>query len=172
MNDQPIENKVAKSGLVVLEMDDIVPDSEPIAFDLKDRLWEGMALKEKDFREFIQTHQWDQYTDKPVAVFCSAEAIIPNWAYMLLASKLGAVTEKLYFLSPTEAKNRMIEEAINVLDIEAYRDARVIIKGCGKKSAFYGAYGIIAQKLVPVVKSLMFGEPCSTVPVYKKPKTQ
>lgn len=172
MSDYPIENKVAKSGLVVIEMDDLVPDQELIEFDIKDQLWEGIALKEKDFRDFVKNHDWEKYKGKAVAVYCSVDAIVPNWAYMLVASKLRVQTDTFYFSNPDEAKRLMIREKIDAIDPEEYRDARLIIKGCGKKSADYSAYGYLTSRLIPVAKTIMFGEPCSTVPVYKMPKNQ
>jgi len=170
MSDYPIENKVAKSGLVVLEMDDFASTTDLVVFDIKDQLWQEMALKEKDFRAFINSHDWEQYRNKTVTVYCSVDAIVPHWAYMLIATKLGPVADQLYFLPPEDAKQRMTEEAIESLDLTPYKDARVIVKGCGDNAITPGSYGLIAEKLLPVVKSLMFGEPCSTVPVYKKPK--
>jgi hypothetical protein len=172
MSDYPIENKVAKSGLIVLEMDDLVPDDDPIEFDLKDLLWEGIALKEKDFRAFLEEHDWSKYEGKSVAVHCSVDAIIPNWAFMLVATKLRGVTHQIYFAPISEAKKLMVREAIDSIDTAQYEDARVIIKGCGKKTADFSAYGHLTQRLQPVVKTIMFGEPCSTVPVYKKKKPQ
>lgn len=172
MSEYPIENKVAKSGLVVIEMDDLVPEIELIEIDIKDQLWEGIALKEKDFRDFVKTHDWSQYTGKAVSVHCSVDAIVPNWAYMLLASQLRRQTDKIYFADPEEAKRLMIRETIDAIDPENYRDARLIIKGCGKKSADFSAYGYLTTRLLPVAKTIMFGEPCSTVPIYKKPKNQ
>lgn len=168
MSDFEIENKVAKSGLVVIEMDEFVSDRDLIEIDIEERLWEGIALKEKDFREYVATHDWSQYQDKAVAVFCSADAIIPNWAYMLLASKLEPVTSALYFDTPEEAEKRRIEKAISALDAAEYQGARIIIKGCGKKSVHFSAYGKLTEKLMPVAKTIMFGEPCSTVPIYKR----
>lgn len=168
MSDFEIENKVAKSGLVVIEMDEFVSDDEMVLIDIKDQLWEEIALKEKDFRAYVSTHDWSQYQDKAVAVFCSADAIIPNWAFMLLASRLESVASELYFDSPEEAEKRRIEKAISALDASEYQDARIIIKGCGKKSVHFSAYGKLTEKLMPVAKTIMFGEPCSTVPIYKK----
>ncbi|HKK38516.1 MAG TPA: DUF2480 family protein [Cryomorphaceae bacterium] len=168
MSDFEIENKVAKSGLVVIEMDEFVSDRDLIEMDIVEQLWEGIALKEKDFREYVATHDWSQYQDKAVAVFCSADAIIPNWAFMLLASKLEPVTSELYFDTPEEAEKARIEKAISALNAAEYQDARIIIKGCGKKAVHFSAYGKLTEKLMPVAKTIMFGEPCSTVPIYKR----
>lgn len=170
MSDFKIENKVAKSGLVVIEMDEFVSDDELVLVDIKDQLWQGIALKEQDFRAYITTHDWSQYLDKSVAVFCSADAIIPNWAFMLLASKLEPFASELYFDTPEEAEKGRIEKAISALDPNEYQNARIIIKGCGKKSVHFSAYGKLTEKLMPVAKTIMFGEPCSTVPIYKKRK--
>ena len=168
MSDFEIVNKVAKSGLNVIEMDEFVSDEAMLQVDIKDQLWEGIALKERDFREYVSTHDWSQYQDKAVAVFCSADAIIPNWAYMLLASKLEPIASELYFDTPTEAEKRRIEKAISNLDASEYQNARIIIKGCGKKSVHFSAYGKLTEKLMTVAKTIMFGEPCSTVPIYKR----
>jgi len=170
MSDFEIENKVAKSGLNVIEMDEFVSDEALLQIDIKDQLWEGIALKEKDFREYLSTHDWSQYQDKAVAVFCSADAIIPNWAFMLIASRLESFASDIYFDTPAEAEKSHIEKAIDALDASEYEDARIIIKGCGKKSVHYSAYGKLTEKLMPVAKMIMFGEPCSTVPIYKKKK--
>jgi len=170
MSEYEIENKVAKSGLIVLEMDDFISDDEIVSIDIKDQLWEGIALKEKDFREYVKTHEWNQYKDKPVAVYCSADAIIPNWAYMLLSTKLEPVASDIYFDTPEAAEKSRIEKAIENFDVSPYQDSRMIIKGCGKKTVHFSAYGKLTEKLMPMAKTIMFGEPCSTVPVYKKPK--
>lgn len=170
MSEFEIENKVAKSGLIVIEMDDFVSDDEITVIDIKDQLWEGIALKEKEFREFVASHDWSQYEGKDVAVHCSADAIIPNWAYMLLASKLEPVVSQLFFDEPESADKARIEKAISELDASDYENARIIIKGCGKKSVHFSAYGKLTEKLMPVARTIMFGEPCSTVPVYKRPK--
>lgn len=172
MSDFEIENKVAKSGLIVIEMDEFVSDDELVQIDIKEQLWEGFALKEKDFREYVSTYDWSQYQDKAIAVFCSADAIIPNWAYMLLASKLKSVASELYFDNPEEAEKRRIEKAISALDTSKFQDSRIIIKGCGKKSVHFSAYGKLTERLMPVARTIMFGEPCSTVPIFKKKKTQ
>jgi len=170
MSDFEIENKVAKSGLIVIEMDDFVSDDELVSVDIKDQLWEGFALKEKDFRDYVSSHDWSQYETKAVAVYCSADAIVPNWAFMLISSKLESFAAEIYFDTPEEAEKRRIEKAISVLDASEYQDARIIIKGCGKKSVHFSAYGKLTEKLMPLARTIIFGEPCSTVPIYKKPK--
>lgn len=167
-DDQPIENKIAKSGLIVLEMSRFVAAGEIHSIDIADKLWEGIALKEKDFREFISATDWEAYRDQYVAVFCSADAIIPNWAYMLIGSSLASFTQHIYFGTKQEYASALVRERIDFMDLEEFRDQRVMIKGCGDAAIDYSAFGSIAVRLAPVVKSLMFGEPCSTVPVYKR----
>lgn len=171
MSEYEIVNKVARSGLVVLEIDDFVSDDEIVPIDIKDQLWEGIALKEKEFRKYVKTHDWNQYKDKSVAVFCSSDAIIPSWAYMLLSTKLGPKASEIYFDTPESAEKHRIQKAIENFDVSPYQDSRLIIKGCGKKTVHFSAYGKLTEKLLPVAKTIMFGEPCSTVPVYKKPKS-
>ena len=166
--DQPIINKVAKSGLVVVEMDSFLPDDTPAVIDIAPQLWEGIALKEKDFRAFVADTDWESFSGKTVAVYCSADAIIPHWAYMLVAARLTPFAKSVHFGNPESYTAAAVAKKIDVVDPEIYRDARVIIKGCGKGNLDFAAYGQIAAKLTPVVKSLMFGEPCSTVPVWKR----
>ena len=168
MDNQPIENKIAKAGLNVLEMSRFTSDEEILSFDIANQLWQGIALKEKDFRAFISDTDWSTYTNKYVAVFCSADAIIPNWAFMLIASSLAPHTQHIYFGSPDQYASHIIRMRIENLDLEEFRDQRVMVKGCGDKAIDFSAFGTLAAHLTPVVKSLMFGEPCSTVPVYKR----
>lgn len=166
--EETIVNKVAGSGLVVLEMDSFIPEATPVALDIAPQLWEGIALKEKDFRAFVDDYDWTALSGKTVAVYCSADAIIPHWAYMLVATRLASFAKHVHFGSPDSYTASAVAKKIDAMDAETYRDARVIIKGCGKGNLDFAAYGQIAAKLTPVVKSLMFGEPCSTVPVYKR----
>lgn len=165
---EPIVNKVAKSGLVVVEMDSFLPDESPVSLDIADQLWEGIALKEKDFRAFVDTTDWESFSGKAVAVYCSADAIIPNWAFMLIGTRLAPYAKVVHFGTPDSYTAAAVAKKIEALDPEIYSDARVIIKGCGKGNLDFAAYGQITTKLTPVVKSIMFGEPCSTVPVYKR----
>jgi hypothetical protein len=166
--EETIVNKVANSGLVVVEMDSFLPDDTPTIFDIAPQLWEGIALKEKDFRDFVAETDWAAFTGKTVVVYCSADAIIPHWAYMLVATHLTPFAKTVHFGSPESYTAAAVAKKIDAIDVETYRDARVIIKGCGKGNLDFAAYGQIAAKLTPVVKSLMFGEPCSTVPVWKR----
>src|SRR5690554_907281 len=168
MEGYPIENKIAKAGLNVLEMSWFVPKHEIYVIDIAGQLWQGIALKEKDFRNYISETDWSTYTEKYVAVFCSVDAIIPNWAFMLIAASLSPHTEHVYYGTPKEYASHLVRQRIADLNIEEFRDQRVMVKGCGDKSIDFSAFGVLASKLTPVVKNLMFGEPCSTVPVYKR----
>lgn len=168
MDDQPIVNKIANAGLNVLEMSRFTSNEEIHPIDIAGQLWQGIALKEKDFRVFIADTDWSAYDNKYVAVFCSADAIIPNWAFMLIASSLSPHTQHIYFGTPAHYASHIVRERIEKLDLEEFRDQRVMVKGCGDKAIDFSAFGALAARLTPVVKSLMFGEPCSTVPVYKR----
>ncbi len=166
--EETIVNKVAKSGLVVVEMDSFLPDATPEVIDIAAQLWEGIALKEKDFRAFVADTDWESFSGKTVALYCSADAIILHWAFMMVAARLAPFAKAIHFGHPDSYTASAVAKNIEALDPETYRDARVIVKGCGKGNLDFAAYGQIASKLMPVVKSLIFGEPCSTVPVWKR----
>jgi len=166
-----IVNKVKNSGLITLDLEDLVPAPETLTgLDIKDQLWQGMVLKEKDFREFITANDWQVYQDKIVHVYCSEDAIVPPWAFMLLASSLSGIAKNVVFGNQKEAIETVVYEAIAAMDISNYQDNRVVIKGCAKISNIEKIFTALTFKLRPVVKSLMYGEPCSTVPIYKAPK--
>lgn len=164
----PIINKVAASGLVSLDLEAYLPQGAPVLFDLKDYLFMGMILKEKDFRESLKQVNWQEYKDQAVAITCSADAIIPLWAYMLVVTYLQPVTENFAVGDIEILQRQMFIKNINQLPIEDFRDQRVVIKGCGEAAIPAYAYAEITRILLPVVKSIMYGEPCSTVPVYKR----
>ena len=167
--EQPIINRIANSSLKSVDLEDYLSKSETLSFDLKDVLFQGLILRERDFRDFLKSHDWSQYENKNVRLFCSADAIIPTWAYMLLVSKL--VNANLVVMgSEDDMEKALVLQAIDLLMKEDFIDAKVVIKGCGNIQNKEFAYTEIAKALVPVVSSLMYGEPCSTVPVYKKPK--
>lgn len=168
--EQEIINKVANSGLVELNLEDFYTHGARANIDLKDQLFMGLILKEKDFREWIKTYDWQQYQNKYVAVFCSADAIIPVWAYMLVASQLSSIAKKVVLGTQTDLETILYHDAIQGLDIQTYADQRIIIKGCGNLPVPESAYLMITAKLQPVAKSIMYGEACSTVPVYKQGK--
>ena len=136
--------------------------------DIKEQLFQGLILREKDFREFITTHDWSQYNNKFVAVTCTADAIIPDWSWMLLASALQPFAKKIVFGDLEKLETVLFTEVLSAFDSEQYRDARVVIKGCGDKPVPKTAYIELTRVLQPVVKSIMYGEPCSTVQVYKR----
>jgi hypothetical protein len=163
-----IVNKVAESGLITLDLETFYPKDEIVLFDLKEYLFMGMILKEKDFRAALQQVDWQTYRDKLVAVFCSADAIIPLWAYMLVSTYLSGVARRTFSGTAEEMRKQLFIERIGNINGDEYADKRVVIKGCGDLEIGDYAYVEITNKLVPVVKSLMYGEPCSTVPVYKQ----
>jgi Protein of unknown function (DUF2480) len=165
-----ILNKVANSGLVTLDLEDLYQKGDRILYDLKENLFMGMILREKDFREFLKTHDLAHFKGKYVAITCSEDVIIPTWAYMLLATKLQPIAQKVVFGNLENLENVLFLEAINKIDIEQYRDAKVVVKGCSKVPVPASAYVHVTNLLMPVAQSIMFGEPCSTVPLYKRPK--
>ena len=168
---ETIVNKVAESGIITLDLAEYVPPEEQVAvFDLKPFLFREMILREKDYRAALQAVDWAQYKDKFVAVHCSVDAIIPVWAYMLAASYLQPHATEVYFGTAEQHKQYIILQRIETIDIAEYDDKRVVIKGCGETPIPDAAYLAITNRLRPVVKSLMYGDPCSTVPIYKKPK--
>ena len=135
---------------------------------MKEHLFHGLILKEKDFRGFLKDHDWSQYTDKVVAVFCSTDAIVPTWAYMLVANKLAGIASSVHFNEASVVKRTLLLQNVDALDISEYEDKRIVIKGCGDDEVSPAAYVRITERLTPIVKSIMYGEPCSTVPIYKK----
>jgi len=165
---EEIVNKVAASGLVTIDLEEIYPTGERVSFDIANHLWQGLALREKDFREFIKENNWEAYRDKYVAICCSVDAIVPNWAYMLIASKLEGVAKAVVFGGLELLEFTIFNRLIDQLPIEDYRDKRLVIKGCSNKPVPSSAYVDLVTKLQPVAKSIMFGEQCSTVPVFKR----
>jgi hypothetical protein len=167
---ETIVNKVAESGIVSLDLATFIPTDESIeTFDLKPFLFREMILREKDYREALKLQDWKIFEGKKVHIYCSADAIIPMWANMLAASYLQAVAATVFYGTKEELKNYELLLHIEQLNIAEYVDKRVVIKGCGDVVIPAQGYVAITHKLQPVVKSLMYGEPCSTVPVYKKP---
>lgn len=165
---ETIQNRVAESGLITLDPAGFLPKQEVLAFDLKNFLFMGAILKEKDFREAMASHDWSLYEGKQVAVFCSADAIIPMWAYMLVSSRLAPVAATVYAGTPEELRKKIFLDNLSTLDTASFTDQRVVVKGCGDEPIGEWAYLEITRKLQPVVKSLMYGEACSAVPVYKR----
>jgi len=163
-----IINKVAQSGLTTLDPADFYPQGERVIYDIAANLFQGLILREKDFREFVKGHDWTQYEGKNVGIICSADAIVPAWAYMLLANRMAPYAREVVFGDENVLETVLFAKAIEKLDAEQYRDQRMVIKGCGDVPVPVSAYVALTEKLTPVVKSLMFGEPCSTVPLYKR----
>lgn len=170
METEEIVNRVATSGIVSLDLEELYHPGERVIYDIKDNLFQGMILREKDFREFLKSNDWSAYQDKNVAVICSEDAIVPTWAYMLLAINLEPFANQVVFGDLTALEAKLFAEAIHHIDPEEYQGKRVVVKGCSKFPVPISAYMEITTLLKPVVQSLMFGEPCSTVPLYKKPK--
>ncbi len=163
-----IINKVTTSGLLTLDLEEYYDFGERVVYDIKENLFHGLILKEKDFREFLKNHDWQQYTGKNVAIICSADAIVPTWAYMLLATHLEPYARFYVFGDLQILENALFNKALSKIPVESYKDARVVIKGCSSVPVPTYAYVEITRLLKPYAKSIMYGEPCSTVPIYKR----
>jgi hypothetical protein len=164
-----IVNKVAESGLITLDLERFYPKDETALFDLKDYLFMGLVLKEKEFREAIKNTDWEIYRNKYVGVVCSADAIIPVWAYMLVSSYLQPIAKDVVMGDEKEIHKIIFLKNIQSIDINEFADKRIVVKGCGETPIEEFAYLEITKRLRPVAKTIMYGEPCSTVPIYKKP---
>jgi hypothetical protein len=167
MNDLFV-NKVAESGIVTLNLEDYYPKDKIMVFDMKDYLFMGLILKEKDFRESLKGLDTSKFRDCIVALTCSADAVIPMWAYMLVASALQPEAKEIVFGNEQEVIKMLLIKNIAAMHVEEFSEKRVVIKGCGELPVTESAYVEITKLLRPVAKSIMYGEPCSTVPVYKK----
>lgn len=163
-----LKNKVAESGLIVIDPEDFYPSEDVVEFDLKNHLFKGLLLKEMEFRDSLKQIDWSIYKNKTVAVFCSADAILPSWSFMLVTQYLLPQTTSVFMGTREEVIMDIWISNIKKSDATKYNDERVVIKGCGKRQGGGAIYLELSKKLLPVVKSLMFGEPCSTVPVYKR----
>lgn len=165
---EEIVNRVTDSGIKTIDLEKWKPSGNRSEIDLKDLLYQGLVLRENEFRQFIKDTDWDKYKGHFVNVYCSADAIVPNWAYMLISSKLSQVADKIVFGDRNELESHLILSEISSRDLSEFEGERVIIKGCSDSVIGERAYLEITLKLTPLVKSLMFGEPCSSVPIYKK----
>ena len=161
-------NKVAESGLITIDLEKYIPKGENMLFDLKEYLFMELILKEKEFRASLKETEWEKFRDKNVAIVCSADAIIPVWAYMLVVSYLQPVAKEIVMGDAQELEKKLFIQNIDAININEFADKRIVIKGCGETPIADFAYMEITKRLLPVVKSIMYGEPCSTVPVYKK----
>lgn len=169
MSDEII-NKIANSSLITIDLEDYYPEGERVVFDLKDWLYEEIILREKDFRQNLKEHDWSQYQDKYVLMTCTADAIVPSWAYLLVSTYLQPVVRKVIHGTASDLNQILYTEIIANLPLEEYVDGKIIVKGCSKKPVPDSAYIQLIEKLQPIANSLMFGEACSTVPLYKKKK--
>ena len=167
-----IVNKVANSGLITIDLEEFYQPGERVVLDIKPLLFHELILKEKDFREFIKNEDWANYKDKFVAITCSNDAIIPTWAYMLLTVSLEPFAKKIVFGNLETLETVLYTEKLSQFNIQQFKDAKVVIKGCGNLPVPKNAYVELTRLLRPIVKSMMYGEPCSTVPLYKAPKNQ
>ena len=165
---EPIVNKVAESGLITIDLEELYTPGERVLFDIKGWLFEEIILKEKDFREQIKQHDWSIYSNKLVAVTCSADAIVPTWAFMLVATAVAPYAQQVIFGDLIRMEEVLFDAKLNLLDLTSFSDQRIVIKGCSKVNVPVSAYVRLTALLQPVVKSIMYGEPCSTVPVYKR----
>lgn len=170
MSEKPLVNRVAASSLITLDLEKYYPEVELAHFDIKDYLFKELLLREKDFREALKEHDWTQYEGKTLLVYCSSDAIIPIWAYMLIASYATPYVKDLFQGTEAAFLELAYMDIIKNLDDRQFEDQRIVIKGCSDKKVPLSAYLNLTQKLRPLAKSIMFGEPCSTVPIYKKPR--
>lgn len=164
-----IINKVANSGLITIDLEEYYPKGERVLFDLKPLLFQELILKEKDFREFIKNHDWALYQNKLVAITCTADAIVPTWAYMLISIALEPFAKKIVFGNLQTLETVLFNDALQTINYSDYTDKRIVIKGCGNLPVTTHAYVQLVNGLRPFAKSIMYGEPCSTVPLYKAP---
>lgn len=167
---EEIINRVANSSLTTVDLEDFYPKGNRVLFDIKDWLFQELILKEKDFREHVKNHDWSQYQDTYVALSCTADAIIPSWAYLLITTQLSPLAKKVVVGNLELLETTIFQDVIAQMDVSLYNDKPIIIKGCSNKPIPDSAYTLLISKLQPVAKTIMFGEACSTVPLYKKPK--
>ncbi|SFT18288.1 DUF2480 family protein [Sphingobacterium wenxiniae] len=163
-----IVNKVAQSGLMTIDLANYAPTGEIFIYDIKDNLFHGLILKEKDFREFIKQHDWSQYQNKHIGIICSTDAIVPTWAYMLLANKLEPHATSVHFGTKEDVERDWFMNKLSTIDYTTFLDQRVVVKGCGDIHIPEAAFVKFTVELSKVAKSIMYGEPCSTVPVFKR----
>lgn len=167
-----IVNKVASSSLITFNLEEYYIPGDRILLDIKDQLYQGLILKEKDFRDFIKSHDWSQYQNKFIAITCSADAIVPTWAYMLLTIALQPFAKKIVFGSLQELETILYHEELAKVDWSKFKNAKVVVKGCSKVDVPIAVYVEATNRLKPLATSLMFGEPCSTVPLFKKSRAE
>jgi len=162
-----IINRIANSKLVVVDLEDFYPKGERVVFDIKDWLFQELVLREKDFRETIKNYNWSQHQNQYIALTCSTDAIIPAWAYMLIVVNLEPFVEKAIIGTLEDLETSIYQDIVNTIDVNFFKDKPIIIKGCANKPVPVNAYTMLVKKLKPVAKSLMYGEACSFVPLFK-----
>jgi len=167
--EKEIINRVDQSGLTEINLEEFYPKGERVLIDVKENLFQGLILKEKDFREFVKNENWKKYVGKFVAITCSADAIVPTWAYMLIAAALQPFAQKFVFGDLKTLETILFNETLSKINPEDFRDKKLIVKGCGNVPVPESAYVEITRIFTPVAKSIMYGEACSTVPVMKRP---
>jgi hypothetical protein len=163
-----IINRVAQSKLVTFDLEELYPEGKRVLFDIKDWLYEGLILREKEFRAFVESHDWEQYQDNYVALTCSSDAIIPGWAFMLVSSRLAPYSNKVIVGDLEQLESSIYQELLAKFDVSLFKDKSVIIKGCANKPVPQNAYIQVISKMQTVAKSVMYGEACSSVPLFKR----
>ncbi len=166
--EKEIVNKVSSSQLVSFDLEELYTPGERSLFDIKGLLFQELVLREKDFREFIKSHDWPKYSNKYVAITCSADAVVPTWAYMLLTAALQPYAAQVIFGSLQDLEIILFKNALDKIDWKKFTNAKVVIKGCSKVEVPVSSYVEVTNRLRPIASSIMFGEPCSTVPVFKR----
>lgn len=164
-------NKIVSSSVITFDLEDLYPKGERITYDLKINLFQELILREKDFREFVKNHDWSQYQGKFVHVLCSADAIVPMWAFMVVVSNIQPFAKKVIIGTSEELESELYRDIFNSFDWQQFEEAKVVIKGCSKIQIPNYVYGEVTRRLAPIAKLIMFGEACSSVPVYKKPRS-
>lgn len=166
-----IINRVASSSLVTFDLEQLYTPGTRVTYDIKDYLFQGLILREKDFRDHIRNHNWSDYQDKLVSIVCTADAVVPTWAYMLLAVALKPFAKRIFFGTAEEMEKELFHEKLMAIDWEQYRGAKMVVKGCSDVQVPVSAYVEATSRLTSVAASVMYGEPCSTVPIFKKAKS-
>lgn len=166
--EKEIRNRVSTSKLVTFDLEELYAPGERALFDIKELLFQGLVLREKDFRDFVKAQDWSKYQNKWVAITCTADAIVPTWAYMLLSASLQPYANLVIFGSLQELEIRIFERALGAVDWSKFENAKVVVKGCSKVEVPVSAYVEVTNQLRKVATSIMYGEPCSTVPIFKK----
>jgi hypothetical protein len=169
-SEDQIINRVANSAIVTFNLEDYYLPGDRVLIDIKEQLFEGLVLREKDFRQFIKNHDWPQYADKYVAITCSADAIIPHWAFMLVTLAVRSFAKHVVMGSLEELETELFRRTLSTIDWSQFKNSKIVVKGCSKVLVPAAVYVDVTRELQPFVSSLMFGEPCSTVPLFKRAK--